>query len=59
MESLEVKPAHSVDTHGHDHHDDHEHHEGTFLTKYIFSEDHKVIAKQFLISGMFWGVMLS
>ncbi|GAA4375190.1 cytochrome c oxidase subunit I [Hymenobacter koreensis] len=37
-----------------DHHDEHEHHEGNFLTKYVFSTDHKVIAKQFLISGIFW-----
>jgi cytochrome c oxidase subunit 1 len=50
--------AHAVDAHhGHDHHDDHEHEEGTFLTKYIFSQDHKVIAKQFLISGMVWAIL--
>ena len=49
--------AHAVDAHGHDHHDDHEHEEGTFLTKYIFSQDHKVIAKQFLISGMIWAML--
>ncbi len=29
-----------------------EHHEN-FFTKYIFSQDHKMIAKQFLITGMF------
>ncbi|HMO38025.1 MAG TPA: cbb3-type cytochrome c oxidase subunit I [Saprospiraceae bacterium] len=38
----------------------HEHHEGdkyqsNFITTYIFSQDHKMIAKQFLITGMFWG----
>jgi cytochrome c oxidase subunit I len=40
------------------HHDDHEHehHEGNFWTNYIFSQDHKVIAKQFLITGMFWAL---
>ncbi len=40
----------------------HEHHEQSFIRKYIFSEDHKVIAKQFLISGIIWafiGGMLS
>ena len=51
-----VNPSHEgqVD-HGHDHghHDDH-HHEETFLTKYIFSMDHKMISKQFLITGIFW-----
>ena len=34
-----------------------EHHKETFLTKYIFSLDHKMIAKQFLITGMFMGVV--
>ncbi|MGB1248656.1 MAG: cbb3-type cytochrome c oxidase subunit I, partial [Chitinophagales bacterium] len=42
-----------IDGHGHDHHDDH-HHEETWLTKYIFSQDHKMIAKQFLVTGIFW-----
>lgn len=28
------------------------HHKETFITKYIFSTDHKMIAKQFLITGM-------
>jgi cytochrome c oxidase subunit I len=35
----------------------HEHHHETFLTKYVFSQDHKTIAKQFLITGMFWAVV--
>jgi cytochrome c oxidase subunit I len=51
----------TVDIHTHQdtHHDDHghEHHEGNFWTNYIFSEDHKVIAKQFLITGMFWALL--
>ena len=29
------------------------HHKETFITKYIFSTDHKMIAKQFLLTGMF------
>jgi cytochrome c oxidase subunit I len=47
-----------VDTHGHghDHHDDHHHHQ-SFIRKYIFSEDHKTIAKQFLITGIFWAIV--
>ncbi len=40
----------------HDHHD-HEHHKGNFITNYIFCTDHKVIAKQFLITGIFWAVI--
>ncbi|REJ84995.1 MAG: cytochrome c oxidase subunit I [Bacteroidetes bacterium] len=42
---------HAVDAHGgHDHHD-HEHHD-TFWTKYIFSQDHKMISKQFLVTAI-------
>ena len=33
------------------------HHEETFITKYIFSTDHKMIAKQFLITAMVMGVI--
>ncbi|MBT1709224.1 cbb3-type cytochrome c oxidase subunit I [Fulvivirgaceae bacterium PWU5] len=40
---------------GHDH--DHEHHGGNFWTTYIFSEDHKIIGKQFLITGIFWALL--
>jgi cytochrome c oxidase subunit I len=49
--------ASHVDTHTHDSHDEHEHHEQSFIRKYIFSEDHKVIAKQYLISGIAWAVI--
>jgi len=42
--------------HGHDH--DHEHHhKDTFITKYIFSIDHKMIAKQYLLTGIIMGVI--
>ena len=44
--------------HAHDHaHDDHEHHTENFWTKYVFSMDHKMIGKQFLITGMFMGLI--
>ena len=43
-----------ADTHAHD--DDHgHHHKETFITKYIFSQDHKMIAKQYLITGYYYG----
>ena len=29
----------------------------TFITKYVFSQDHKMIAKQFLITGMIWAII--
>lgn len=38
-------------------HDDHAHHEQSFIEKYIFSTDHKMIAKQYLLSGIFWAVI--
>ena len=41
---------------------EHAHHEETFFQKYIFSMDHKMIAKQFLITGIimaFIGMALS
>jgi cytochrome c oxidase subunit I len=34
-----------------------DHHNETFISKYIFSIDHKMIAKQFLITGMFMGIV--
>lgn len=41
------------DDHGHDDH----HHEENFITKYIFSQDHKMIAKQFLLLGILWAIV--
>lgn len=58
MSNEAVLHAHpEVGTHeAHDHEHGHHHHE-TFITKYIFSQDHKMIAKQFLITGMVWAVL--
>jgi cytochrome c oxidase subunit 1 len=50
----------SAEGHGHDLEHDHEHehhHKDTFITKYIFSIDHKMIAKQYLITGVFMGII--
>ncbi|MGA0383877.1 MAG: cytochrome c oxidase subunit I [Flavobacteriaceae bacterium] len=33
------------------------HHKETFITKYIFSQDHKMIAKQYLITGLIMGAI--
>lgn len=42
----------------HDGHDEHHvHHKETFITKYVFSQDHKMIAKQFLITGIIWAII--
>ncbi len=43
------------DNHGHS--DDHGHHKETFISKYVFSMDHKMIAKQFLITGIIMGTL--
>ena len=40
----------------HDEHHDH-HHKETFITKYIFSLDHKMISKQYLITGLIMGIV--
>jgi len=36
---------------------DHDNHKESFITKYIFSQDHKMIARQFLITGIFMAVL--
>ncbi len=48
----------SMENHGHQahhenhgHHDDH-HHEESFVSKYIFSMDHKTISRQFLVTAV-------
>lgn len=51
----------STATHHHVHsefvkHEEH-HHEENFITKYIFSQDHKTIAKQFLVTGIFMAIV--
>jgi cytochrome c oxidase subunit I len=57
--------SNEVTLHGHSevahdvHHDDHgdQHHHQSFITKYVFSMDHKMICKQFLITGMIWALI--
>ena len=44
-----------IHTNGHG--DGHHHHKQSFITKYIFSQDHKVIGKQFLITGITWAMI--
>lgn len=49
--------SHVID-HGHaaDDHQNHHHHE-TFFNKYVFSQDHKMISKQFLITAIIMGII--
>ncbi len=53
---MEAAVSHAHD-HAHDHDDQAHHHKDTFITKYIFSIDHKMIAKQYLISGIIMGII--
>lgn len=50
-----------IEKYGHDDHfHDHEHgdkYQSNFFTKYVFSTDHKMISKQFLITGMIWALI--
>ena len=41
----------------HDHVHDHDEHEESFVSKYIFSMDHKVISRQFLITAVIMAVV--
>jgi cytochrome c oxidase subunit 1 len=50
--------AHDEHGHGHAHgHHDVHHHEENFVSKYIFSQDHKMIGKQFLMTAVFMGLV--
>jgi cytochrome c oxidase subunit 1 len=38
-------------------HDGEHHHHEDFYNKIYFSQDHKMIAKQFLVTGMVWAII--
>ncbi len=44
------------DDHFHEHHEE-DKYRSNFFGKYIFSMDHKMIAKQFLVTGIFWAII--
>jgi cytochrome c oxidase subunit I len=46
-----------VITHHEVHDDEHHGHHETFISKYVFSMDHKTIGKQFLITGIVWAII--
>src|ERR1700754_2161474 len=48
---MSTQDIHYADVHAHADHGEH-HHKETFISKYVFSMDHKMIAKQFLITGI-------
>src|SRR5574342_293684 len=59
--------SNEINPHGHSevitHHDVHHEalhahvHKESFISKYIFSMDHKTIGKQFLITGIIWAII--
>ncbi len=56
MSTVDINIA--QETHaGHDGHHEHEEHHDNFITKYIFTTDHKMVAKQFLITGLMWALI--
>ncbi len=62
IKEVTYNPETIIDELGYDDHF-HEHEHGGdkyqvgFISKYIFSTDHKIIAKQYLITGIFWAVI--
>src|SRR3990172_11097184 len=47
-----------MENHGHAHaHGHDEHHKESFITKYIFSQDHKMISRQFLVTAVIMAVI--
>jgi cytochrome c oxidase subunit 1 len=62
MSSETISHGHAAEAsvHSHDSHEAHDHdhhHEESFLSKYVFSTDHKMIGKQFLITGIIWAII--
>src|SRR6202012_3627485 len=47
--------GHNLHDHAHEH--DHGDHHETFVSKYVFSQDHKVISRQFLITAVIMAVI--
>jgi len=52
MSVADIQITEELDHHGHD-----DHHELSFIEKYIFTTDHKTIGKQFLITGILWAII--
>ncbi len=52
----EVSSIGHITHHDDAHHGEH-HHKETFISKYVFSLDHKTISKQFLVTGIIWAIV--
>lgn len=58
-DAMHIHPESSLahEVHHHDDHNGHGHHHQSFISKYVFSQDHKTIGKQFLITGIIWAII--
>lgn len=56
-QTVPADKTHIESTTGYNEATGHEHKEPHFVFKYIFSQDHKMISKQFLITGIIWAVI--
>src|SRR5690606_9486311 len=56
LQAEEMIESHGVEDHFHAHHHGDKYQSGFFF-KYVFSMDHKMISRQFLITGIFWAVI--
>jgi len=56
LQAEELIEKHGVNDHFHEEHHGDKYQSG-FFSKYIFSLDHKMIAKQFLVTGIFWAII--
>ncbi len=54
---MSANHGHEHKDHHDDHHDDHHHHQETWVTKWVFSQDHKMISRQFLVTAVIMGVV--
>lgn len=59
MSNEQLSHAETSQVIGHDspHHEHETHHHQSFVSKYIFSQDHKMISKQFLVTGIIWAIL--
>ncbi|HLT93496.1 MAG TPA: cbb3-type cytochrome c oxidase subunit I, partial [Membranihabitans sp.] len=56
LQTEQLIEEHGVDDQFHEHHHGDKYQSG-FFSKYIFSVDHKMISRQFLITGIIWAVI--
>lgn len=56
LRAEELIEERGIDDHFHEHHHGDKYQSG-FFSKYIFSLDHKMISRQFLITGIFWAII--